>query len=123
MHQLGCDMEHCPFCGGQLISCECVYQKLKIDVSPGSTAYENGLTDEQCEAWEKLLAKKGRTPYIQYPNICAKCGGLWPGMLMVPDKEWQHYVELGMRGEMLCKTCYTQIKAWIDASQPHRKRK
>ena len=47
LHILGCDMEGCPFCGNQLISCQCVYKKLGIDVSPGSWAYSHGLTDAQ----------------------------------------------------------------------------
>jgi hypothetical protein len=32
----------------------------------------------------------------------------------VPDAEWEHYIEPKMRGEILCKACYLQIKAWID---------
>jgi hypothetical protein len=105
-----------PFCGGQLISCDCVYEKLGIDVSPGTWAYSNGLTDEQGEEWERLLIEKGRIPWIQYPNLCAKCGGLWPEMFRVPDEEWQRYVEPSMRREMLCKSCFDQIKAWIDGA-------
>src|SRR5258708_39924370 len=60
LHILGCDMEGCPFCGNQLISCQCGYKKLGIDVSPGSWAYSHGLTEAQQEDWEKLLSDKGR---------------------------------------------------------------
>ena len=71
LHFLGCDMEVCPFCSDQLLSCGCVYRKLKT--SPGS-----GFTDEQLKRWEKLLNDKGRIPFIRYPILCAKCGTLWP---------------------------------------------
>jgi hypothetical protein len=80
LHILGCDMERCPFCGNQLISCQCGYKKLGIDISPGSWAYSHGLTEAQQEDWEKLLSDKGRIPFILYPNLCAKCGTLWPEM-------------------------------------------
>ncbi len=114
LHILGCDMERCPFCGNQLISCQCGYKKLGIDVSPGSWAYSHGLTEAQQEDWEKLLSDKGRIPFILYPNLCAKCGTLWPEMFVVLDAEWKHYIEPQMRREMLCEACYIQIKAWID---------
>jgi hypothetical protein len=114
LHILGCDMERCPFCGNQLISCQCGYKKLGIDVSPGSWAYSHGLTEAQQEDWEKLLSHKGRIPFILYPNLCAKCGTLWPEMFVVLDAEWKHYIEPQMRREMLCEACYIQIKAWID---------
>jgi hypothetical protein len=93
LHVLGCDMERCPFCSNQLISCQCVYKKLGIDVSPGAWAYSHGLTDAQQGDWKKLLSDKGRIPFILYPNLCAKCGTLWPKMFLVPDAEWKHYIE------------------------------
>jgi hypothetical protein len=67
--------------------------------------------------WERTLNDKGRIPFIMYPNMCAKCGKLWPEMFSVPDKEWEQYVEKGERDKMLCKPCYDQIKIWIDESR------
>ena len=61
-HQPGCDWEECPFCGWQLISCDCCYRMLDIDENEEPT-YSPGLNDEQSEAWEKLLKEKG---YILY---------------------------------------------------------
>jgi hypothetical protein len=58
LHRFGCDMECCASCGGQLIWCACF--------SSTST--------------------KERVPFILYPNLCAKCGTLWPEMFMVPDE-------------------------------------
>jgi hypothetical protein len=87
LHEVGCDMERCPICGGQYLSCGC-----RLDLS-----YD-------------------RVPFIQYPNICAKCGELWPEMFGVPTEEWEHYVEIGERDKMLCKSCYDQIKIWIDSA-------
>ena len=113
-HLPGCDMERCPFCGHQLITCECAYEKLGIDCSPGAWVYSHGLTDEQCREWDKLLRAKGLIPFIVYPNLCAKCGTLWPEMFSVSDEDWARYVEPNMRKEMLCEPCYRQIKTWID---------
>src|SRR6266436_4679064 len=108
LHVLRCDMETCPFCGNQLLSCGCIYKKL------GITDPHPRLTDAQREDWEKLLDDKGRIPFILYPNLCAKCGTLWPEMFHVPDAEWKHYIDPQMRHMELCQACYEQIKAWID---------
>jgi hypothetical protein len=105
LHELGCDMEWCPFCGYQLISCDCCYNLLKVD---------DWLTKEQQEQWKRLLIDKGRVPFVVYPNMCAKCGVLWPEMFKVPDEEWNRYVEIQQRDKMLCKSCYDQIRTWID---------
>lgn len=79
--------------------------------------YEHGLPDAQAEAWERLLEKKGRIPWIQYPNLCCRCGARWPDMFKVPDKEWERYVEPAMRHEMLCRTCYDWVKHRIDSHE------
>lgn len=86
IHKWGCDMERCPMCGGQLITCQC-----------GPDFEED------------------RIPYILYPNVCAMCGELWPGMFTVSDFEWEKYIEPAMRGQMLCRSCYAQIKEAIDS--------
>jgi hypothetical protein len=90
---------------------------LNIDRPPGTRVYEFGLTRKQQMQWERLLNDKGRVPFILYPNMCAKCGKLWPDMFSVSDQEWEQYVEKGQRDKMLCKPCYDQIKIWIAESR------
>jgi len=113
-HNYGCDMERCPFCGHQLISCSCCYDLLGIDHSEGTWAYSNGLTVAQQAQWEEMLAKKGRVPYIVFPNICRRCGQLWPDMFGVPTADWEKYVPIRHRREMLCLDCYKAIKFMVD---------
>jgi hypothetical protein len=95
LHREGCDMERCTICGEQLITCNCSLDDYsKIDYR--------------------------RVPYIEYPNICAKCGKLWPNMFMVPNEEWKHYIEPEMRDKMLCMDCYATIKYLIDTGKEKR---
>jgi hypothetical protein len=61
-HAPGCDMEECPFCHSQLISCDCCYELLGIDSSK-EPVYSQGLNDIQGELWQKKLEEKG---FIKY---------------------------------------------------------
>ena len=123
LHELGCDMESCPFCGGQLISCDCAYEKLGLvdrQKYGDSTAflppdvYENGLTEEQETRWESLLAEKGRVPWIRYPNVCAKCGAVYPDFFMVDTPVWEHYIEPRERDKVICRDCFEFIRQVTD---------
>jgi len=126
-HIPGCDMERCPFCGRQLISCNCCYEKLGLidhkkypdTFGLPPDVYFNGLSDEQAEEYEEILREEGLIPYIVYPNMCAICGKLWPDMFKVSNEEWEHYVEPAMRNSMLCISCYKKIVSWIDETNPY----
>jgi hypothetical protein len=119
LHDLFCEYERCPFCGGQLASCECAYEKLglldkskyteKTSFLPPEI-YEDGLPEDLEDKWCEILETKGRVPFIKYPNVCAKCGALYPEFFRVSDDEWERYVEIDMRRSILCKACYAYIK-------------
>lgn len=68
-HFLGCTVEICPWCDGQLSNCNCRFEQLKID----------DIEDElQLEKFIDLLTAKGRVPYqkIQAPGYPGTSGGL-----------------------------------------------
>jgi hypothetical protein len=62
-HQLGCPVEICPWCGGQLTNCNCRFAKMGT---------EQLKTAEQIEDFLDLLNKKGRIPF----EASQKLGGL-----------------------------------------------
>ncbi|HHB77228.1 MAG TPA: hypothetical protein ENK84_11935 [Desulfobulbus sp.] len=53
VHELGCPVEICPWCGGQLINCPCRFEQLGIEV----------MTDADIARFEILLNEKGRINY------------------------------------------------------------
>ena len=131
LHDIGCGSERCPFCSGQLSSCDCCYEKLGFEhfsisdprsYKPFSgdphrpyfglprDIYENGLTDDLAEIWDDILDRRGRIPYIDWPLFCRYCGVLWPDMFRVEDEEWRTLIQPDMRRFMVCKPCYNHIK-------------
>ncbi len=54
VHELGCPVEVCPWCGGQLIHCSCRFDKLECDSLS---------TDEELDRFEEILDGQGRIPY------------------------------------------------------------
>ena len=124
LHVLGCDMERCPFCGGQLIGCNCRYTMLGFNYDWNKPLsglpkeiYENGLPQEMEEKWDVMLNEKGRVPYIFYPNVCARCGELMPDLFIVSNQEWERYIEISERKQVICRNCYDYIKALIDENR------
>lgn len=54
VHLLGCPVEVCPWCDGQLSRCGCRFEKLGVDLLED---------DEELEELERILEEKGRIPY------------------------------------------------------------
>ncbi len=68
-HLLGCPVEVCPWCEGQLSRCNCRFEKMEVECME---------TDEQIEAFMALLEEKGRIAYApeQKPGYPGTSKGL-----------------------------------------------
>lgn len=68
-HLLGCVVEVCPWCEGQLNTCNCRFEQLEVDEL---------LDEEQLEMFEDMLSAKGRIPFVKEhkPAYPGTSGGL-----------------------------------------------
>ena len=118
LHKPWCKLECCPFCQGQLISCDCAYEQLEIDCGPDSWAFEHGLTDEQAETWEKLLDSHGRVPYVHLLMMCVRCGKREPDLDFFMVDDWHNVVppvgfpclSVDLQKRLLCSACFGWLK-------------
>jgi hypothetical protein len=63
------------------------------------------------------LNRKGRVPYIEYPIVCARCGVLWPEFFSVPDPEWERYIQIDMRDQVIFRSCFDDIRRLVDSPE------
>lgn len=68
LHEMFCTKERCPFCGGQLVSCECIFTVLKL-TDAERQAFEAYVDDSVeplrsvVERWKRAVEAEGRVPY------------------------------------------------------------
>jgi hypothetical protein len=92
LHQLGCDVERCLLCGGQAISCSCIYRINDADQEAGEA------TDKMWEKFDAVVKEKGgRLPWT----------GEWPGAAECIEFGWYSRVRTPADGPgdywMVCK--------------------
>ena len=79
MHEKNCDMEICPRCKGQLLSCGC--------------------NQEEIDKFEK-------EPYFFKGFSCPRCGKFFPDMKMVTDRIWKKIIGITYQQEdAICLEC------------------
>ena len=66
LHQLGCSVEVCPWCEGQLSNCNCRFEKIGV---------EEISTDKELEMLEKMLLDKGRVPFTEGQGLAYPVAG------------------------------------------------
>lgn len=106
LHVYGCSVERCPRCGGQKISCHCVYEFNNIewrdleDTRPD--LYNNGPTDEMYETWDATWKARRIQWSGEYPGL-VECRELGFWCIRHLDAEghhlrWENYVKPGTPG-------------------------
>ena len=84
-HEDGCDVECCPICHEQAISCGCSKED---------------------------QAKYEKERFIYFPVLCARCGKKNPEFFYAED--WEKYIPKNHRKKVFCEKCYQEIKWLID---------
>ena len=80
-HQPGCDVERCPRCGMQAITCNCIYELCGINPATMERdhpdIYRNGPTEAMYQQWDKAWGDR-RTRWT----------GVWPGEAECVEYGW-----------------------------------
>jgi hypothetical protein len=127
LHRFGCRFEQCPFCEGTFgADCDCRYDflGLRSSANPPEQAelsrevYEGGLSAEQEAAWLAILERRGRLPFVDAPQMCGRCGRLWPDLFVVQDAAWEYYAGPRLRDAIVCERCFDQLRRAVDKHQP-----
>jgi len=126
LHVFGCRWEFCPFCELQMVECDCVYDLigLRHRGNPPETdwlsaeVFSGGLNDEQEQRWLATLEARGRIPFVDTPQFCARCGAKWPEHFQVPDVVWEYYAGPAHRKSVLCAHCFGETRRLVDANRP-----
>ena len=50
--------------------------------------------------------------------VCEICGAINPLFFMVPDAEWEFYIEPEYRAAVICPDCFIAIREKVNASHP-----
>jgi hypothetical protein len=126
-HRFGCRFEQCPFCEGTLGSdCDCCYDLLGLRSSSNPPEYDGlprdvykgGLSAEQEARWQAILEARGRLPFVDAPQMCARCGRLWPDFFVVQDTVWEYYAGPRLRDAVVCEPCFDELRRAVDRHQP-----
>lgn len=103
-HEVGCQLEICPFCG-QLWSL-CGVSKSRLF----------GESATPCNRLRELSPEDPRRlPYLDFAvYLCSRCGAVEPDLFFLSDAVWEHYVPLDKRDSVLCRPCFDAIVAVMD---------
>ncbi len=91
LHEPGCDVERCPRCGGQMISCGCIYEACGMDYHSLEEAhpdvYHGGPTEQMYRTWDEAWGAR-RMPWTGDWPGCARCRELGWYARLVPGRGW-----------------------------------
>lgn len=84
LHEVGCDMETCPICKEQLLSCG--------------------------HDWNELTNNQ-REPYFYDGFSCPRCGEFMPDIKMISKEDWKFVCGITYDTDcLLCESCMKFIK-------------